>query len=96
LDIDGSGTLEKREIANAIKKSADVRSVLKSHPALQRFLVPRRWEKTFLAMDTSMDGEVDLSEFIAFIKRTMAGVDPVVSGKCVELNKKWIRLPTKI
>ena len=96
LDIDGSGTLEKREIANAIKKSADVRSVLKSHPALQRFLVPRRWEKTFLAMDTSMDGEVDLSEFIAFIKRTMAGVDPVVSGKRVELNKKWIRLPTKI
>ena len=96
LDTDGSGSLDKREVTKAIMKSQNVRSILKTHPALERFLHPRKWQKTFMAMDTSCDGLVELDELIAFVRRTMAGVDPVIAGKRVELNKKWIHLPTKI
>ena len=49
-----------------------------------------------MAMDTSCDGLVELDELIAFVSRTMAGVDPVIAGKKVELNKKWIHLPAKV
>ena len=49
-----------------------------------------------MAMDTSCDGLVELDELIAFVRRTMAGVDPVIAGKKVELNKKWIHLPAKV
>ena len=96
LDTDGNGSLEKKEISRAISRSENVRNILRTHPALERFLKPKLWQKTFMAMDTSQDGVVELDELISFVKRTMAGVDPIVSGKTVELNKKWINLPKKI
>jgi hypothetical protein len=96
LDTDGSGTLDKREVTKAIMKSEHIREILKTHPALERFLHPRKWQRTFMAMDTTCDGLVELDELIAFVRRTMAGVDPVIAGKRVDLNKKWIHLPKQV
>eukprot|EP00943_MAST-04B_sp_MAST-4B-sp1_P001882 g1882.t1 len=47
LDTDGSGSLDKREVSKAIMKSQEIRNILRTHPALERFLHPPEVAKDF-------------------------------------------------
>lgn len=65
FDKNGDGFVTKRELLAGMR-DAKVRSRIENHPKLAVLMHPRKWQKAFVAMDTSQDGKVNLVEFQAF------------------------------
>ncbi len=92
MDLDGNGILDKREVIQAITDdNGMVVHMLRNHPTLQRLVSDERkdlWtEKVFASCDTDVSGCVDFEEFLAFVVRAMAGADPIVAGRSIDLNR---------
>ena len=58
IDDDGGGTLDTRELLDAIKDPKAVESMISACPALQSLLEPAVWFKCFMTMPMNEDGEV--------------------------------------
>ena len=67
IDKDGSGTLEKPEIVQAVRADKEVINFLINcgNPNLQYLLVPSRLDAALNAMDTDRDGHIDADEWCA-------------------------------
>ena len=65
IDADGSGTLEKAEVVDAVKNNQKVIKFLETcgNPNLQYLLVPARLEAALLQLDTDRDGHIDEAEW---------------------------------
>ena len=65
IDKDGSGTLEKPEIVQAVRADKEVINFLTNcgNKNLQYLLVPSRLEAALAAMDTDHDGSIDADEW---------------------------------
>ena len=65
IDADGSGTLEKAEVVDAVKNNQKVIKFLETcgNPNLQYLLVPARLESALQQLDTDRDGHIDESEW---------------------------------
>ena len=65
IDKDGSGTLEKPEIVQAVRADKEVINFLTNcgNKNLQYLLVPARLDSALAQMDTDRDGEFSLSEW---------------------------------
>ena len=65
IDADGSGTLEKAEVVDAVKNNQKVIKFLETcgNPNLQYLLVPARLEAALQQLDTDRDGHIDESEW---------------------------------
>jgi Ca2+-binding EF-hand superfamily protein len=65
IDADGSGTLEKAEVVDAVKNNQKVIKFLETcgNPNLQYLLVPERLEAALRQLDTDRDGHIDESEW---------------------------------
>jgi Ca2+-binding EF-hand superfamily protein len=66
IDKDGSGHVDKVEIAKAVRSDASVRDLLNMSDHLQMFLRPRAFAAAFSTLDGDSDGKVSLAEFRAF------------------------------
>ena len=58
IDDDGGGTLDTRELLDAIKDPKAVESMISACPALQSLLEPAVWFKCFMTMPMNEEGEV--------------------------------------
>ena len=67
IDKDGSGTLEKPEIVQAVRADKEVINFLTNcgNKNLQYLLVPSRLDAALNAMDTDRDGHIDADEWCA-------------------------------
>ena len=74
IDKDDSGTLTKEEIVVAVKSDKEVIDFLKTcgEPNLVALTQPARLSKALDMLDTSKDGEMDMDEWMAAIKRGLA------------------------
>ena len=74
IDKDDSGTLTKEEIVVAVKSDKEVVDFLKTcgEPNLVALTQPARLSKALDMLDTSKDGEMDMDEWMAAIKRGLA------------------------
>ena len=74
IDKDDSGTLTKAEIVVAVKSDKEVVDFLKTcgEPNLVALTQPARLSKALDMLDTSKDGEMDMDEWMAAIKRGLA------------------------
>jgi Ca2+-binding EF-hand superfamily protein len=73
IDADGSGTLEKAEVIDAVKNNQQVIKFLETcgNPNLQYLLVPARLEAALEALDTDRSGEIDAREWEAAIETAL-------------------------
>ena len=87
IDKDGSGTLEKPEIVQAVRADKEVINFLTNcgNKNLQYLLVPSRLDAALNAMDTDRDGHIDADEWeecieIALNNKLAARAASVESG----------------
>ena len=98
MDRDGNGLLDKEEVLKSIAEidprtggEGSVRRMMQEHPTLHRLLEGELWtEKILAACDTNVSGCVDFEEFLAFCVRSLAGADPIVAGRSIDLNRKLL------
>ena len=74
IDKDDSGALTKEEIVVAVKSDKEVVDFLKTcgEPNLVALTQPASLSKALDMLDTSKDGEMDMDEWMAAIKRGLA------------------------
>ena len=73
IDADGSGTLEKAEVVDAVKNNQKVIKFLETcgNPNLQYLLVPERLEAALRQLDTDRDGHIDEAEWCVSESQTL-------------------------
>ena len=72
IDEDNSESIDKREVLRAFLRNQYVRDLLVKMESLQVLQKPELFEKAFIAMDTSGDGEVSFEEFVTFALASQA------------------------
>ena len=66
VDVDGSSSVDKKELLKALMFNENVAKQLHKFPHLVPLLKPKHYQQTFMAMDTSHDHQISMEEFIAF------------------------------
>ena len=67
IDSDGSNTLDKYELLEAVNSNQQVLELVHSAPILAPLLQPDAFEKAIMELDTAHSGIVTFSEFKAFL-----------------------------
>ena len=86
IDEDNSESIDKREVLRAFLRNQYVRDLLVKMESLQVLQKPELFEKAFMAMDTSGDGEVSFEEFVTFALASQAENDAKMARRAPNSN----------
>ena len=85
IDVDSSGTIEKKELLKALMFNERVSTILHQFEHLLPLLKPKHFEQAFMEMNTAHDNHVTVQEFISFaigitIRETLTNIFCIITG----------------